>query len=519
MHRTRSWVVATVLLTLVALFTVPAPTQAAVIQPTPTNAAACHIKPALTPGTPVVTSLSRAPGSVDVRQHSKKVTFTLKATDATQDLWFFSIYVSGPNDDGEHEVRLTHRTQGTARDGTWVGAWTVPPGTHPGAWHIWEIIAEDRGFGQSAYVYPTVDNALPWGKGWPKTLKVTSKWDHAAPTIVSAVVKPAAVDTTAKAKSVLVTVKLSDPLSGVDGDITMYADDASQRHEVSTVLKLKSGTAKNGTYVGRLRIPTWAGGGTHRWALEYLFQDKLENQDDVTQGSISVTSRTDSSKPVIRSVSLSSVAVDARNGSQHVSVSMRVTDTHSGVDAAIAVLTPPEGDEFEVWLTRKSGTAFNGTWQGRFFVPRCNSAGDWKLEVVAADVGTNYSGLTSAKLKAKHLPYKVSVQALDAEAPFASVPDEVPHAGSLALTFTEPIYWKDGTINTTFLGLPAGTWTCKSPAKVVVTCDGASLVQTASFKPTADFIVGHTYSISSFDNIYDQYYNGPMSFDAEFTAT
>lgn len=515
MRLTRSPGVASVALMALAVVIVPMSTHAAVIAPTPTNASACHYIPPGKPGTPAVASFSVTPSSVDVRHGAKKVTFTIKATDSTSDLEDFVVWLT----QGNSESLRFQRAHGTARDGTWVGNLTILPGSYSGTWSIYELVAYDVGGGSTTYLNPREEGAEAWKHGWPKSIHVTSVWDHVAPRVVSSTIRPAVVDTTKKAHSVLVSVKMHDALTGVAGTVSVYATDKSERHQISAELKLHSGTSRDGTYTGSLRVPIWAGAGTHKWSLEYVFADKVDNEDDVYRDSLTVTSMTDPTPPVIKKVNLSAVNVDARAGGKHVTVTLRVTDTHSGVGLVFAALTRFGDEQNGVLLTRASGTKFNGVWQASFYIPRCNSTGNWDLEVAALDLGTNSVDLTTTKLKAKHFSYKVAAKGLDLEAPSARVPESVPHAGPLVLTFTEPVYWRDGTQNSTFLGLPAGTWTCKSPAHSTVTCDGASLVATASFTPTVAFVVGHSYTISSSDNIYDALYNGPMSIQEQFTAS
>ena len=495
----------------------PAPVFAAVIPPEPTNQAACGH---LDPGTPVVGSFTRTPASVNVLHTSKKVTFTVKVTDSTQSIASVDLSIDGPGDSEDQDVWF-HRAHGTGKDGTWIGTWLVRPGTHPGTWHLSHLEVWDEAGGNVFSSNPSQGpQELPWKSSWPKTIKVTSKWDHQAPTLTGATFKPASVDTTNQAKTVTVTVRVRDAIAGV-AHVEVDIGNKSSALGANAVLKRHSGTAKDGTWTARVTIPKWSGRGKQKGFVSFSASDAVDNWGDVdAKGTLAVTSRGDPSRPAIKSVTFSPNPIDTTAADRHVTLAVHLTDTFSGVAEVMAEVTAPSGDFLDLPLTRKTGTALNGTWNARILIPQCGDPAAWTVqEIWDADAAGNRDNLDINRLRSKHLAATLTVKSLDWAAPTASVPDTVAHTGPLVVTFDEPAYWKDGTVDTTFLGLPAGTWSCKSPTGVSVACGGANLVKTASFTPTTAFAVGHTYEVSSFANIYDQYYNGPMNSDGWFTAS
>jgi hypothetical protein len=517
-RRRRALGVVLVSTSVIALLADPGPSLAAVIPPTPTNAAVCS---GPMPGVPVITSISRTPASVNVTHRAKSVTFTIKATDSTQDISGFIVVLRLPAIPSQPwKVKMFRRTHGTAKNGEWVGSTSIPRGAYPGTWTIEEAIIYDAAGGNATYSALPGQSALPWMSTWPKTIKVTStKRDRHAPRITSTVFTPTSVDTSVVARTIHVTAKVTDDLSGVSGPIRANASvqiDPMHAYFTSGILTLRTGTTTNGTYAGDLKVPTFVGTGRHRWSVGFYGFDAVGNPLFANRSHVfTVTSRSDFSRPVLKAITISPRSVDARNGRKNLTVTAKLTDTHSGVHAVNVTLSSPSGAQAYAVLTHKKGT----TWSGRSFVARCSEPGVWTVSgVQAVDGAGNTLELTAAQVRAKHITPKLLVKALDWEPPSATVPRKVSHTGSVVVTFTEPIYWSDGTVDTTFAGLPAGAWTCKSPAGVVVECDGSSLIKTASFKPTGAFTFHQTYSMYSSANIYDAFYNGPMRFRADFRA-
>jgi hypothetical protein len=161
----------------------------------------------------------------------------------------------------------------------------------------------------------------------------------------------------------------------------------------------------------------------------------------------------------------------------------------------------------------------HGRLNAKAFVLQCSEPGVWKIEVGIADAAGNFTDYTSAQLKALGLPYRITVQALDVQAPFGHVHSAVPHAGPITVTFTEPTLWKGSTVpitvyDTTSYVAVHGTWVCTKPGGATVGCNanGADVVK-AEFTPSAAFVSGRKYEVLASRGIYDTSGNGPTLLD------
>jgi hypothetical protein len=347
---------------------------------------------------------------------------------------------------------------------------------------------------------------------------VVSTPDTTPPVIKGVKVAPATVDTSSATKKVTVTIKATDSQSGVGG---VYASGGViiSGHSYSAFgssFKPKSGTIKNGTWVAVMTVPRWAQAGTHAWKLTVTAIDKADafgNQVTLNSAQLKakhfayqfkVKSRTDATKPVLKSLTYTPHAVDARAANKTVAFTLKATDTLSGIAFVSVTIHSPSGITSSGYLGRHSGTPFKGTFTGKVVVPRCSEPGTWTITAQITDVAGNTSSYTAAQLKAKHFGSTLSVKALDTVGPSAKVPAHVPAAGPVTLTFSEPTLWKNPASSTLDVydysksGSPqGGTWVCKNAAATTVACDanGAN-VKTASFTPSSAF--GHG------DNVYVQ---------------
>jgi Bacterial Ig-like domain len=518
---------------VIAVMIDPGPAQAATI---PNPPAVCH--PTLTPGNPVMTSFALTPGSVNVTSANKTITVTVKATDSTKNITSIGVSLLSPKIGKVQRSSFAtlHKTSGTAKNGTWSGTATINKWTNNGTWNVTQVFLFDQGDG-FAFYSPTGGGS--WNAAWPKTFKVTSKPDIVPPTFSSVKISPTTVDTSNGVKTIAVTVKAKDALSGISGGVSIYGHIKVGAKSYSTsfgFLTKKSGTIHNGTFSGKITVPRWVGAGTHVWLLTVSTGDAAGNSttlDPIKKkagfaATFKVKSKTDNTKPQLKGLTYSPHAVNALAGPKLVKVTLKASDTLSGVSFAEVVFTSPSGYSVSAFLGTSKPKAGLVTIKGTASIPRCSEPGIWTVSISElVDAAGNTSVYTTAQVAAKHFSTKLSVQALDAQSPTATVPAKVPHAGALLVTFSEPTLWGGSTnpftiYNASFATV-AGTWTCKTAAGATVGCN-VGQVKTASFKPTSALTAGQTYSVQAFGSrptsgIYDVAGNGPISIYSSFKAT
>ena len=511
---------------VVAVMVDPGPAHAATIPTPPTSKAVCSPTPS--PGNPTMTSFALTPGSVNVKAKAKTITFTVKANDTKPIVTVF-VTATSPKIKGVQRstfASLTLKKGTKATNGTWTGKATIPVWTNNGTWNITQVYLADKGGGFAFYA-PT-GGSKPWNNAWPKTFSVTSTPDVVPPVVKSVSVSPSSVSTTSKPKTVKVTAKITDNLSGVSG-AGAFATVTVGKHTYSTggALKRTKGTAKNGTWTGTMPIQKWVGSGSHKWNVTVQATDMAFNTSGPKNGSFKVTSKTDATSPKLKSFTFAPKSVDshATPKGKNVAVTLKASDTLSGVAYGQVTFTSPSGFQSSGFLSRSAGTAFSGTWKAIVNIPRCSESGTWTGSVTLIDVAGNQTKYTSAQLKAKGYAINLKVTALDIQAPSASVPATVSHTGPIVVTFSEATLWSGSTNpftvtdESTFSNV-GGTWTCKNTGGTVVGCNanGAD-VKTASFAPSSPLTVGHKYDVNAFGGIYDTSGNGPTYVFATTKAT
>src|SRR5262249_5960250 len=160
-------------------------------------------------------------------------------------------------------------------------------------------------------------------------------------------------------------------------------------------------------------------------------------------------------------------SVDATAKSKNVGVTVKATDTGSGVLFGTVTFTSPSGVRSTGGtLLRKAGAPGSGTWKRSDSHPRRSEPGGWAGGLSQTDGAQTTTNVTTAQLKTKHCSTNLTVKALDIQGPTASAPATVSHNGPVVVTFSEPTLWS-GSTNPfsvfdagTFSNVP-GTWTCK----------------------------------------------------------
>jgi hypothetical protein len=467
------------------------------------------------PGHPVVTDVTVDVTSVDVTRATKTLTFTVRAHESeapVEAIDEVQIGLGAPvYKDNYRDASGTATTPstGTSTDGTWQVKVVIPRYTNPGTWTIGGVYVHDVGRGWVEY---STDNYIPtmgptpqpWGSTWPRTINVTSTPDIRAPHPLGFSARPLVVDTRTSTRTIAVKASVADSQSGVAG-VTVWIGPPRYsygRYDVS--LKRISGTARKGTWTGRITVPRWIGSGVRTWTFTAGYADPLDNFETLSHADLAkrhltstfrVRSNGDKVDPVLRSFAYTRSPVDSRSGQQPVPVTMRLTDDYSGVATASLIFVSPHGVRSRGGeLHRVTGDRHDGIWTGSTSIPRCSESGTWHAQVRFRDAAGNLVLAPGAKLAAP-FPATLKVTALDTIGPqVVDYPKATAHA--VTVTFDEPVLFAKPIEQVLIVdsypeGDTAGTWTCRNRSGAVQVCDAEGAdVLTATFVPKHAFQVG-----------------------------
>ena len=225
--------------------------------------------------------------------------------------------------------------------------------------------------------------------------------DTTPPVLAALDFTPRSVDVTAAPKTVNITARITDNLSGFSYAYFWFAGPSNQQTDYLSP-SLVSGSVLDGTYALAHPIPQFVEPGV--WKLRVQLTDLTGNTLALTPTQIAalgfptdltVVSNRDSQAPQIGTPTVTPSSVDVSSGARDVTVTVPITDNLSGVFRVWAYLFSPSnlahagtqagGTEFSL----SSGTRLNGVWQGLITIPQSSEAGDWRLSVVAQDAVRN----------------------------------------------------------------------------------------------------------------------------------
>jgi hypothetical protein len=154
---------------------------------------------------------------------------------------------------------------------------------------------------------------------------------------------------------------------------------------------LVSGTVRDGIWEASTAVLRYTPAGTYN--IEVDAADRAGHSADGFLGTHTVEDATpDLTPPVVRGVSFDKTAVDVRTADGRVTVTARMTDDLSGVDATRAVVCPyaPRGNGGYGPLTcsplsRIAGSLQDGTWRATIAIPHGSAGGVWNVGIWVGD--------------------------------------------------------------------------------------------------------------------------------------
>jgi hypothetical protein len=450
---------------------------------------------------PVIDDFSLEPAAIDVTTGPKTVSFTIAATDSAApggssgEVKRGKVELDAPKD--RPGLIAVLRPDAT---GDLTATVTFPTWSLGGTWLVRNLTVVDGKRNQVRV------DAADFPADFPTELEVTATGpnDDDAPELEGISVRPKTVDSTKAVRSVLVTVRATDDISGIN-DVFVTA--ASARDEdVFSRAHLAKVTGTASTYRGELKIRRWA--GTSRWhVVEVFLEDRVENSSAFDQHylddhgfstAFKVISNGDIGSPKPIGLRLDPTQIDVRNADGFVTVEVRATDTKSGLKNMFARLDPASGPGRSRNLKLVSGDRDDGWWSGDIRLPRCRSVqATYRLTIGMVDRAGNNPVYEANQLRNRGFPSRVQVQALDHEWPELDI--ATVGTTGLSVAFSEDVTGisnasapirEDGGVGPDV----AGTWACKDAADQTVDCV-AGAVRTAAFTPDTPWTDGQSLGV------------------------
>jgi Ca2+-binding RTX toxin-like protein len=209
--------------------------------------------------------------------------------------------------------------------------------------------------------------------------------DGSAPVVAEVTATPSTVDVSEAARTVRLQAHVTD-------------DTGVKRVQLATGLaRLVSGTARDGVWAATIRVPRFIAPGPRD--VDVFVHDRVGRTAFPTRPNVYTVINTvvDRQMPVVRSLSLSTTAVDVRSAARPITATVHLTDDLAG--AADLYLCPahafPTGTpSFRqagscVSMRQVSGVPTDSSWAATYLVPQAAPSGTWNFAVWVNDAAGN----------------------------------------------------------------------------------------------------------------------------------
>jgi hypothetical protein len=257
--------------------------------------------------------------------------------------------------------------------------------------------------------------------------------DTTPPQLVSLAISPAIIDASTNSQLVLLTVRLTDDLSGMTASGPLGSPQAGAWASFrcpaagvdSPVLNVRfvlftrdSGDDLDGVYTSALIVPRFSHAGN--WTLfEFDVTDAVGNHRQINLAELrshgfptgfTVQGADDHTPPEILSAAISPTTVDTSSTNQPITITVRLRDDLAGMDfsqtpysysaAQITFISPSRGQRvstsFATW-NRTSGDEYDGIYTNTIWLPRYSEPGIWSLDsLVLIDAAGNHQQIDLA---------------------------------------------------------------------------------------------------------------------------
>ena len=192
------------------------------------------------------------------------------------------LYRADGNFVSSHFMGSTQRTAGDSYDGTYEVALTIPRYAPAGAWEVRAFVEDsdgnvrDYGGGNEAFPVPADANF---------TVVNTGTTDSTPPALVSVSVAPSPIDTGSISQNVVITLNITDALSGLrSASLTFRDPNSSPNYGIPGFVfftNVTSGNARDGVYTINSPIPQGSLDGA--WTFDIFVSDQVGNRTTVSE--------------------------------------------------------------------------------------------------------------------------------------------------------------------------------------------------------------------------------------------
>jgi len=276
-----------------------------------------------------------------------------------------------------------------------------------------------------------------------------------------------------------------------------------------TPVRLREGSPRKGLWQGKIAVPRLAGNETAHLIIE-MWDNRGHHRKYLPKGlaeieqphEVQLRGHVDTERPDPRILTIHPTSVDLRDGSQKVTLRVRVTDRGAGVSRVAGFVegsaTNMQHQGYDVRLKRVRGTAHDGIWKTTLTLPRCRTeAGRWSAYISAFDYGLPGKGASSRS---------ITVTNDDIAPPSANVLGKTLITGPLRIRFDEDVVGTSVENIKVHQGFEmedrpgdgpppiAGTWACQDSAGSPVDCVNGP-VRTAAFTPSTPFLADTSHTV------------------------
>jgi Dockerin type I domain/Cohesin domain len=250
-------------------------------------------------------------------------------------------------------------------------------------------------------------------------------FDTTPPTLAGFSFAPNAVDVTSGPQTVVVSLHVTDNLSGVLSDKAFvnvtFQSPSGEQSQYGSGVSLPGSMPLNANFQAVVTIPEYSESGD--WTVSYVsLSDAVGNTATLNTTALAsmffpttlkVTSMPDTTPPTLTSVKIVPSAINVSTGTQAVSLSLSLSDAQSGVAQGMSVgFSGPTGDqlleEYDFALT--SGTPTAGVWTATVTFPRYAEQGTWTMvSLFYQDNAANQVFLNSEQLQSLGFSTSVNV--------------------------------------------------------------------------------------------------------------
>jgi titin len=345
---------------------------------------------------PVLRSLDFSPAPVDTTAGPATVTITARICDdlagSAKYYPYSGLVLRSPSGRQSLYASFTEqsRTAGGPLDGTYQVKVVLPQYSEAGLWTATVTLSD--ALNNTA----TLSSGQLAAAGFPAGVNQTGTLSDTAPPVLrNLTLEPGSVDTSGDARTISVTARITDDLSGLAPTArpSLSFRSPSGRQMASASLTLQSGSGQDGIWAGSTAIPRYSETGT--WVAAGVYFNDVNGNAASTgaadlaaaglPSSFTQTGAADTTAPTLAGITIAPAAVDSSAAAQTVAIRAHVTDDRAGIGpnsygVSVTVRSPSGRQTAGGYSsTLQSGTPTDGVWEMNVTAPRDSEQGRWTI--------------------------------------------------------------------------------------------------------------------------------------------